>query len=128
MTCTQAARDDRTMRLGRILLPIGVGLSGFALGSARVSEAFRIVVLVAAVVAATWIIRDVLERLRARPTDPPMRRRRGETYWPARCSHCGTRGSAALRMVAGRDAYICEVCLRRGIELLDAPDDITRFV
>ena len=33
-----------------------------------------------------------------------------------------------MRMVAGRDAYICELCLRRGVELLDSPDDITRFI
>ena len=116
------------MRRGRIILFAGFALAGFALGAARTSEAFRIVVLVAAVVAATWIIRDVIDRSRTRPADVVMRPRRGETYWPARCSHCGTRGSQSLRMVAGRDAYICELCLRRGIELLDAPDDITRFV
>jgi len=116
------------MRLSRILLLLGIGLAGFALGAVRTSEAFRIVVLIAAVAAATWIIRDVLDRTRARPLDITMRRRRGETYWPARCSHCGVRGNPSLRMVAGRDAYICEVCLRRGVELLDAPDDITRFI
>ena len=128
MTCAPGARDDRSMRLSRILLLLGIGLAGFALGAVRTSEAFRIVVLIAAVAAATWIIRDVLDRTRARPLDITMRRRRGETYWPARCSHFGVRGNPGLRMVAGRDAYICEVCLRRGVELLDAPDDITRFI
>ena len=50
------------------------------------------------------------------------------TRSPSRCSHCGTRRSAKVRMVAGLNAYICELCLRRGIELLDAPEDITRFL
>ena len=115
------------MRLSRILLIIGVALGGFALGAAGTSAAFRIVVLVMAVAAGTWIVRDLLERTRSHPV-ADIRPRRGETYWPARCSHCGVRGNPRLRMVAGRDAYICELCLRRGVELLDSPDDITRFI
>lgn len=115
------------MRLSRILLVIGVGLTGFALGAAGTSQVFRIIVLVIAVAAGTWVVRDTLERMRSHlVTD--LGRRRGETYWPARCSHCGVRGNPRLRMVAGRDAYICELCLRRGVELLDSPDDITRFI
>ena len=116
------------MRLSRILLVIGVGLTSFALGAAHTSEVFRILVLVIAVAAGTWVVRDVLERMRSHPAEATMQRRRGETYWPARCSHCGVRGGPRLRMVAGRDAYICELCLRRGVELLDSPDDITRFI
>jgi hypothetical protein len=116
------------MRLSRVLLIIGVGLAGFALGAARTSEAFRIIVLNALVSAATWIVRDLVDRGRARPLDMAMRRRRSEMYWPAHCSHCGVRGNPRLRMVAGRDAYICELCLRRGVELLDSPEDITRFI
>src|SRR5258708_34885809 len=115
------------MRLSRILLIIGVALGGSPLGAARTSAAFRIVVLVMAVAVGTWIARDLLERTRSHPA-PDLSRRRGETYWPARCSHCGVRGNPRLRMVAGRDAYICELCLRRGVELLDSPDDITRFI
>jgi hypothetical protein len=115
------------MRLSRILLVIGVGLTGFALGAAGTSQVFRIIVLVIAVAAGTWVARDTLERMRSHPA-ADLRRRRGETYWPARCSHCGVRGNPRLRMVAGRDAYICELCLRRGVELLDSPDDITRFI
>lgn len=123
-----AGATIQSMRLSRIVPLIDVGLAGFALGAAHTSEAFRIVVLMAAVAGGTWVMRDLLDRTRARPVDVSVRRRRGETYWPARCSHCGERGSSTLRMVAGRDAYICEVCLRRGVELLDAPDDITRFI
>ena len=115
------------MRLSRTLLIIGVALGGFALGAARTSAAFRIVVLVMAVAAGTWIARDLVERSRSHPV-ADLRPRRGETYWPARCSHCGVRGNPRLRMVAGRDAYICELCLRRGVELLDSPEDITRFM
>jgi hypothetical protein len=115
------------MRPSRIVLITGVGLGGFALGAAGTSEVFRIVVLVIAVAAGTWIVRDTLERTRSHPV-AALARRRGETYWPARCSHCGVRGAPGLRMVAGRDAYICELCLRRGVELLDMPEHITRFM
>jgi hypothetical protein len=116
------------MRPSRIVLVIGVGLTGFALGASSNSQIFQIVVLVIAVGAGTWVVRDTLEGLRSRPLTDIGRRRRGEMYWPARCSHCGMRGNPRLRMVAGRDAYICELCLRRGVELLDSPDDITRFI
>jgi hypothetical protein len=121
-------RDNPDMRPSRILLVIGVGLTGFAAGAAGTSEVFRIIVLVMAVAAGTWVVRDILERMRSHPVDANLGRRRGETYWPARCSHCGVRGNPRLRMVAGRDAYICELCLRRGAELLDSPGDITRFI
>jgi len=88
-----------------------------------------VIVLVLAVGVATWVLRGVVEGMRE-PSVSQGRagRRRFDTYWPARCSHCGARGGPGLRMVAGRDAYICELCLRRGVELLDSPDDITRFI
>jgi hypothetical protein len=105
-----------------------VALAGFALGAARSSEAFRVVVLVIAVAAGTWVARGIVEGERDRGARGRTGRRRFETYWPAHCSHCGARCSPHLRMVAGRDAYICELCLRRGVELLDSPDDITRFI
>ena len=87
------------------------------------------IVLVLAVSVGTWALRGVIESMRE-PISPQGRdgRRRFDTYWPARCSHCGARGGPRVRMVAGRDAYICELCLRRGVELLDSPDDITRFI
>ena len=116
------------MRASRALVLFLVALAGFALGSAHSSEAFRVVVLVLAVGAGTWIARGIIDGRREAPGDEPRRRRRFDTYWPARCSHCGARGGPRLRMVAGRDAYICELCLRRGVELLDSPDDITRFI
>ena len=116
------------MRSSRLLLLCLVALTGFALGAAHSSEVFRVIVLVLAVSAGTWVLRGVVEGMRE--PAPPGRtgRRRFDTYWPARCSHCGVRGGPKLRMVAGRDAYICELCLRRGVELLDSPDDITRFI
>ena len=105
-----------------------VALAGFALGAAGSSDLFRIIVLVFAVAVGAWILRGVFERSAEPPSQGRTGRRRFDTYWPARCSHCGARGGPALRMVAGRDAYICELCLRRGVELLDSPDDITRFI
>lgn len=87
------------------------------------------ILLVLAVGVGTWVLRGVVETTRQpSPSQGRDGRRRFDTYWPARCSHCGARGGPALRMVAGRDAYICELCLRRGVELLDSPDDITRFI
>ncbi len=116
------------MRSSRILLLCLVALAGFALGAAHSSEVFRVIVLILAVSAGTWVLRGVVDGMREPPAPGRMGRRRFDTYWPARCSHCGARGGPALRMVAGRDAYICELCLRRGVELLDSPDDITRFI
>lgn len=116
------------MRSSRILLLCLVALAGFALGAARWSDVFRIVVLVLAVATGTWVVRGIVEGMRQAGPSGRTGRRRFDTYWPARCSHCGARGGPHLRMVAGRDAYICELCLRRGVELLDAPDDITRFI
>ena len=116
------------MRSSRILLLCLVALAGFALGAAHSSEVFRVIVLVLAVSAGTWVLRGVFEGMREPAPQGRAGRRRFDTYWPARCSHCGTRGGPNLRMVAGRDAYICELCLRRGVELLDSPDDITRFI
>ncbi len=117
------------MRSRRILLLSLVALAGFAIGAAHSSEVFRVIVLVLAVGVGTWVLRGVVEGMQPPPSSPGRSgRRRFDTYWPARCSHCGARGGPHVRMVAGRDAYICELCLRRGIELLDAPDDITRFI
>ncbi|MGZ4240491.1 MAG: hypothetical protein ACXVQ7_02620 [Actinomycetota bacterium] len=113
----------------RPLLVLGlVGIGGFALGAARTSDIFRVLVLIVAIAAGTWVVRGVVERMTEQQPEREGRRRRVDTYWPARCSHCGIRGGPRLRMVAGRDAYICELCLRRGVELLDSPDDITRFI
>ena len=116
------------MRSSRILLLCLVAIAGFALGAAHSSEVFRVIVLVLAVSAGSWVLRGVVDGMREPSAPGRMGRRRFDTYWPARCSHCGARGGPSLRMVAGRDAYICELCLRRGVELLDAPDDITRFI
>jgi len=116
------------MRATRILVLCLIGLGGFTLGAARNSEAFRVIVLALAVAAGTWVVRGIVERLREPAGGEGRHPRRLDTYWPARCSHCGVRGGLRLRMVAGRDAYICELCLRRGVELLDSPDDITRFI
>jgi len=116
------------VRSSRILLLCLVALAGFALGAAHSSEVFRVIVLVVAVSAGTWVLRGVVEGMRQPVPTGRTGRRRFETYWPARCSHCGARGGPGLRMIAGRDAYICELCLRRGVELLDSPDDITRFI
>jgi ClpX C4-type zinc finger len=116
------------MRSRRVLIFCLAGLGGFAVGAAGSSEIFRVVVLVLSVAAGTWVLRGVVEGLREPDPQGRTGRRRFDTYWPARCSHCGARGGSHLRMVAGRDAYICELCLRRGVELLDSPDDITRFI
>jgi len=116
------------VRSSRILLLCLVAIAGFALGAAHSSEVFRVIVLVLAVSAGSWVLRGVVDGMREPSAPGRMGRRRFDTYWPARCSHCGARGGPSLRMVAGRDAYICELCLRRGVELLDAPDDITRFI
>ena len=116
------------MRSRRILLIGLAGLAGFAIGAAGSSAIFRVIVLVLAVAAGTWVARGVFEAMREQPIQGRSGRRRFDAYWPARCSHCGARGGPELRMVAGRDAYICELCLRRGVELLDSPEDITRFI
>jgi ClpX C4-type zinc finger len=115
----------RSRRLALLLL---MTLPGFVIGAAYSSEVFRVIVLVAAVGVGTWVLRGIVGEMREPAPTGRTRRRVFDTYWPARCSHCGARGGPRLRMVAGRDAYICELCLRRGVELLDSPDDITRFI
>lgn len=112
----------------RVLLLSLAALAGFATGAAGSSEVFRVIVLVLAVGVGTWVLRGVVEGMREPASTGSTRRRVLDTYWPARCSHCGARGGPRVRMVAGRDAYICELCLRRGVELLDSPDDLTRFI
>jgi ClpX C4-type zinc finger len=116
------------VRSSRVLLLCLAALTGFAIGAAHSSEVFRVIDLVLAVSAGSWVLRGIVDGMREPLVPGRSGRRLFDTYWPARCSHCGARGGPALRMVAGRDAYICELCLRRGIELLDSPDDITRFI
>lgn len=103
-------------------------VGGFVVGAAFTSEIFRLVMLVAVVAAGSWFVRGLIARSQREPAPLVERVRRSDTFWPARCSHCGVRGGPRTRMIAGRDAYICELCLRRGVELLDSPDDITRFM
>jgi hypothetical protein len=128
MATVRSAPHHESVRLDRrLLLSIGVG-AGLLLGRIGWSAPVGIVILVVAIACTTWVARGMLDGSnRKENAVAQLRRTRIETYWPPRCSHCGARGSSTLRMIAGRDAYICELCLRRGIELLDAPDDITRF-
>jgi len=126
MDVARAGQHDGCMRGDRRLL-LGIGVAtGLILGRIGWST-LAIVALIAAIAYAAWSARGLLDRSSQKSEPTPLRRTRVETYWPPRCSHCGARGSSTLRMIAGRDAYICELCLRRGIELLDAPEDITRF-
>jgi peptidoglycan/LPS O-acetylase OafA/YrhL len=107
-------------------LPLGIviGVVVARIASAVPARAliFLLVVAVGAV-AMRFIIERILE---ARA--PVGDRFTALTRSPSRCSHCGARRSPQVRMVAGLNAYICELCLRRGVELLDAPEDITRFL
>jgi hypothetical protein len=108
-------------------LVIGIA-AGIVLGRIRWSAPLGIVILMVTAVCAAWVARGMLDSSSGKErVVPQLRRTKVETYWSPRCSHCGARAGSSLRMIAGRDAYICELCLRRGIELLDAPDDITRF-
>jgi hypothetical protein len=110
----------------RLIALVGGIAGGFLLGRSGSSTVARVLVLVALCGAAGWIARGYVDRASA--PSPDRHRRRFETYWPARCSHCGLRQGPGTRMLAGRDAYICELCVRRGVEMLDAPDAITRFL
>ena len=80
----------------------------------------RVAVVLVLVAGAMLLLRGVVA-----PLLRPARRERSPGIV---CALCGSRQRAHVRMVAGKRAYVCEVCLRRGLELLDAPDEVTRFM